>query len=324
MPCILLTNHYSKKVLSIIEKKIPDQFTFISLKKADKNELIKRVSSADYLLASGRVPIDRDVLNAANNLKMIQRTGVGLDSLDLQAIKEKNIPVYVNQGVNSQSVAEHTILLMLATLRRLPSINLMTKKGVWQRQDEGVLNFELFGKTVGLIGMGNIGRAVAHILRNFHVKILYYDLMQAPKDIEKELSITFAPFDMLIQQADILSLHCPLTPWTKGIIGKEQLASMKKGSIIINTARGGLIDEEALIKNLESGHLASAGLDVFNEEPLPKTSPLLKMDNVILTPHIGGITYDSFSAMMTEALTNITLFEEGRMDLIKDKRLNIC
>lgn len=323
MPVILLTNHYDGKPLRIIKEALPSGFNLVCLHKAEKNELLSKAGQAEYLLASGRIPIDRDVLEAASKLKMIQRTGVGLDSLDLDGIKERNIPIYVNQGINSRSVAEHTILLMLATLRRLPVVNANVKNGRWEKQKQGVENYELYGKTVGLIGMGNIGRAVAKMLGVFGAKVLYYDPLQLADDVENALGIRYTPLVELMQQVDIVSLHCPLTAQTLKLIGKEQLALMKNGAIVINTARGGLIDEEALIQCLQSGQVATAGLDVYNEEPLAKNNPLLMLDNVILTPHIGGITYDSFHAMMIEAMNNMRLFEEGKLEQIANKRWKI-
>lgn len=321
MPCVLLTNYYNEKALSILQKTLPEGFSLESLNKASTTELVEKAALADYLLVSGRLRIDEDVLAAANKLKMIQRMGVGLDTLDLGEIDRRGIPVYVNQGVNARSVAEHTILLMLASLRRLTVVNNEVKNGVWERQSQGLRNFELFGKTVGLIGMGNIGRIVASLLRPFGARVQYYEPLSCSRDVEDQLSVTYAPLASVIEQADILSLHCPLTPQTRSIIGERQLASMKRGSIIINTARGGLIDEKSLIEALITGQVVFAGLDVFSEEPLQDTNPLHGMENVILTPHISGITYDSFMAMVQEGVNNIKLFDSGELALIENKRL---
>ena len=323
MPVILLTNHYTKLPLKIIEKSVPPGFQLISLKRMAKEELVERAKEADYLLASGRLAIDREVLDATTNLKMIQRTGVGLDSLDLSTIRSRGIPIYVNSGINARSVAEHTMLLILAALRRLPLVNSDVKNGKWQKQEQGVQTHELCGKTVGLVGMGNIGSIVAKLLQSFKANVIYYDRLRLSIDVETELGIEYAPLEELIARVDILSLHCPLSSETKGLIGERELTSMKSGVVIVNTARGQLVDEKALVHHLRIGRIGAAALDVFEVEPLPQTSHLLRMDNVILTPHIGGITYDSFHSMMTEAMSNIRLFEEGKVELLESRRLKI-
>jgi len=321
MPVILLTNHYNEIPLSILKGAVPEGFELITLDKANKEELVKKAGEADYFLGSGRLPIDREVIEAATKLKMIQRTGVGADSFDMKVLNEKNIPVYVNPGVNAVSVAEHALMLILAVLRRVAVVNGNVKKGIWAKQDTGVQGRELYGKTVGMIGMGNIGRNAAKMLRGFEVKIVYYDMYRLKEEQEKELGITYAPLAEVLKQADILSLHCPLTPETKGIINAQTIASMKKGAVIINTARGGLIVETDLISALQSGQIKAAGLDVFAEEPPAKDNPLFSLDNVTLTPHVGGLTYEAFRSMMAEAMHNMKLFEEGKADELESKRL---
>lgn len=323
MPVILLTNCYSKEKLNIVKNLIPSNFNFLSLSKPSKNDLIEKASTADYFLVSGRVPVDEDVLVVANKLKMIQRTGVGIDSLDMDTLRNRGIPVYVNLGINSASVAEHTLMLILSTLRQLPKLNSSVKEGKWLKQELGIQCNELKGKTVGLIGIGNIGLKVAKMLKVFSARVLYFDPMRLDLQEEKKLNITYLPFSDILKEVDILSLHCPLSSKTKGMIANNEISTLKPGSIIINTSRGGLIDEQALIEALKSGHLKGAGLDVFEKEPLSSNNPLLKMDNVILTPHVGGVTYEAFKKMIQEALQNIMLFEEGRIGVLEDKKLKI-
>ena len=321
MPVILLTNKYSKKVLNVVRNELPKRFDFISLDKLNKDELLEKASLADYFLASGRLSIDKEIIEAARKLKMIQRTGVGTDTLDLDTLKSKNIPVYVNTGVNSFSVAEHTILLMLSVLRRLHIVDTGLKAGIWQKNDIGIENRSLNNKTIGLIGLGNIGKHVAKILEPFGGEISYFDLNRLNKKEEQKLNIKYFEFENILKQADILSLHCPLTNKTKGLIGKKELSIMKSGSYIINTARGALINEEALVAAMQSGHIRGAGLDVFCEEPLEKGNPLLSLNNIVLTPHIGGLTLETFSKMVRDAFNNIRLFDIGRYDLIDNKKL---
>ncbi|MGN0182434.1 MAG: 2-hydroxyacid dehydrogenase [Candidatus Ornithomonoglobus sp.] len=322
MKTILLTNHYSGEPLRIIKSAVPDGFELLVLDEAKQETLIANAGAADYFLASGRLKINRDVLEKAQKLKMLQRTGVGLDSLDLAMIKEKNIPVYVNQGVNADSVAEHSVMLMLASLKRLPQVDEKTKSGVWSKQAQGVRNHELRGRTVGLIGMGNIGRRTAKMLQGFDVHILYYDAYPAEKTAEEELRLTRVELDELLIRSDIVSLHCPLLDGTRHIINSESIKLMKDGAVIVNTARGPLIDEDALVQALKRGKLAYAGLDVYEKEP-PEDSELFKLENVITTPHIGGITYDSFYRMMRDAMRNIKLFDERKLEEIEQYKLNI-
>lgn len=321
MSVILLTNKYSEKVLQVVHKELPEGFDFLSLDGANKSELLEKAPLADYFLASGRVSIDREIIESATKLKMIQRTGVGTDTIDLALLKAKKIPVYVNSGINSFSVAEHTILLMLAVLRRLTMADSNVKTGKWGKNDVGIECHSLNGKTVGVIGIGNIGKEVTKILRPFNVKVLYNDSNRLSEIEEAALNIQYSTLDALLKQVDILSLHCPLTQQTKGFIGLNEIKSMKTGSIIINTARGPLIDEGALVEALKSGHLKGAGLDVFEKEPPNPNNPLIKLDNVILTPHVGGLTLETFSKMMRDAFENIRLFEMGRLDLIENKKL---
>lgn len=320
MKKILLTNHYKGEPLDIIKAAVPNGFELEVLAAADQAELIEKAGAADYFIASGRLKINSDVLANADKLKMIQRTGVGLDSLDLKAIKAKDIPVYVNSGVNADSVAEHTMMLILASLKKLPQVDKTTKDGIWKKQAQGVKNRELKGMTVGLIGMGNIGRRVAKMLGGFDVDIIYYDAYPAGETVEEELKLKRVGLDELLHDSDIVSLHCPLFDGTRHIINSDSIRKMKDGAVIVNTARGGLIDEAALTVALKSGKLGYAGLDVYEHEP-PGESELFGLDNVITTPHIGGITYDSFYRMMSGAMRNIRLFDEGRLDEIEQYKI---
>ena len=293
------------------------KFEIIVLDNIDQQQLEAHIPEADYLLVSGRQPITKELLKKANNLKMIQRTGVGLDSLDLDYIKNSGVPLYVNQGINSQSVAEHALLLILASLRRITNADKNTKQGIWNKQSFGITTHELHGKFIGLIGMGNIAKKLAKMLSGFEVKIGYYDIKRLPVYEEKELNLQYCKLDLLLKVSDIVSLHCPLTNETKHIIDKTAISKMKTGSILINTARGGLINTNDLIEALESNIVSFAALDVHEEEPLPKGSPIANLENVILTPHIGGVTYEAFSKMINDAIRNIELFEKGHLKEIE-------
>lgn len=316
---ILLTNHYEGKPAEIIKSAVPDGFELEMLESVSQQELEGKVKEADYLLVSGRLKINRTVLENATNIKMIQRTGVGLDSMDLEYIRNHDIPFYVNKGVNAQSVAEHTILLMLASLRNLVEINENTKRGIWKKQAQGVCTHELCGKTVGLIGMGAIGRKVAGMLKAFGAEVLYNDVSKMKQEDENTLGIKFSTREEIIEKSDVISLHCPLTDDTRHMINDMAVNKMKNGVILINTARGGLIDEAALINGIKNGKIAGAGIDVYEKEPVDN-SEVLNLQNVITTPHIGGVTYDSFYQMMYQAMRNIEMFDKGQLQEIEQSR----
>lgn len=316
---ILLTNHYEGKPAEIIKSAVPDGFELEMLESVSQQELEGKVKEADYLLVSGRLKINRTVLGNAQNIKMIQRTGVGLDSIDLEYIRNHDVPFYVNKGVNAQSVAEHTILLMLASLRNLVEINENTKRGIWKKQAQGVCTHELCGKTVGLIGMGAIGRKVAGMLKAFGAEVLYNDVSKMKQEDENALGIKFSTREEIIEKSDIISLHCPLTDDTRHMINDRAVNKMKNGVILINTARGGLIDEAALINGIKNGKIAGAGIDVYEKEPVDN-SEVLNLQNVITTPHIGGVTYDSFYQMMYQAMRNIEMFDKGQLQEIEQGR----
>ena len=322
MPKILHTARYTGTPWEILKSVVPEGFTVETLEELSYECLLRQAVDADYLLVSGRLPIDEGVLSVAKHLKMIQRTGVGVEMLDMDAIKKHNIPIYVNAGVNARSVAEHTIALMLACMKRLPQINADTHNSVWKKQQQGLTTHELYGKTVALVGMGNIGRSVAAMLQPFGVKILYTDVFRQSADVENQIELTYCEsFEAMLPEADILSFHCPLTPENIEILNRRTIAFMKPGAIVVNTARGKLINPNDLYEALESGHVRNAALDTHYDEPINEGYKLAELDNVILTPHIGGLSYEAFQSMMAGAVENIMAFEEGRSKEIETKRL---
>ena len=322
MPKILHTARYTGIPWEILKSVVPDGFMVETLDELNYDCLIHQAIDADYLLVSGRLPIDEGVLSAAMRLKMIQRTGVGTEMLDIDAIRKHDIPVYVNAGVNARSVAEHTLALMLACLKRLPQINQQTHQGVWKKQQVGVTTRELKGKTVALVGMGNIGRLVAGMLQPFGAKVIYTDVVRQNEETENHLGLAYYDsFEAMLPISDILSFHCPLTPENNEILNSRTFAMMKQGAIVVNTARGKLINPDELYEALKSGLLSSAALDTHYEEPIKDDYRLVELDNVILTPHIGGLSYETFHSMMNDAVANIVSFEQGNIEKIEDKRL---
>jgi phosphoglycerate dehydrogenase-like enzyme len=321
-PKILHTACYSGIPWEILKSVVPERFEVKTLDVLDYDCLVQEAVDANYLLVSGRLPIDEGVLSAAKHLKMIQRTGVGTEMLDVEAIKAHSIPVYVNAGVNAQSVAEHTLTLILACLKRLPQINQQTRQGIWKKQQTGVTTRELKSKTVALVGMGNIGRLVTQMLQVFGAKIIYTDVVRQPAETEKRLGLTFYDsFESMLPLTDVLSFHCPLVKENTEILNKRTLDMMKEGAIVVNTARGKLVNPEDLYVALKSGNLSAAALDTHYEEPIKEGYKLAELENVILTPHIGGLSYEAFHQMMADAVENIVAYEEGRMADIGSKRL---
>jgi D-3-phosphoglycerate dehydrogenase / 2-oxoglutarate reductase len=321
LPTVLLTNRYAPELQELIRMEAPAGFEIIALEHPSHADIVARAADADYMLVGGRIPIDSAVLNAATRLRMLQRTGVGLDAIDPEAIANRGIPVYVNPGVNAQSAAEHTLMLMLAVLRRLPAVHRSLREGGWKRHELGIRNRDLGGCRVGLIGLGHIGKRVARLLQPFGVALSYYKPKRLGEQDEQALGLTFQPLDVLIVQSEVVSLHCPLTPDTRHLLNGERIGSMRPGAVLINTARGALVDEPALIDALRGGHLGGAGLDVFAHEPLASDNPLRTMDNVVLSPHISGITRRSFQEMMRRAFRNIAAFDAGEFEAISPMRL---
>ena len=321
-PLILHTARYTGVPWEILKSVVLEGFEVRTLDELSYGCLVCEAVNADYLLVSGRLPIDEGVLSAAKHLKMIQRTGVGTEMLNVEAIKQHGIPVYVNAGVNAWSVAEHTLTLILASLKRLPQINIQTHEGVWKKQQVGVTTRELNGKTVALVGMGNIGRLVAQMLQAFGAKIIYTDVVRQSAETEQRLGLTYYDrFEAMLPKTDVLSFHCPLVKENTEILNQRTMAMMKKGAIVVNTARGKLINPDDLYEALKSGHLSAAALDTHYEEPIREGYKLAELDNVILTPHIGGLSYEAFHQMMADAIENIVAFEEGRLAEIESKRL---
>lgn len=321
MPVILLTNRYGREPYDVIRRIAPSGFTLKMPETGEREALLRAVREADYLLAGGRARIDRELLARSPHLKMVQRTGVGTDTLDLKALCERRIPVYVNQGVNAVSVAEHTVMLTLAVLRRVAEVDAELRTGIWRKQENGVRNRELYGKTVGLVGMGHVGQRTAKILSGFDVRLLYCSRHRKSAGLEQRLGLTWRPYEELLQESDVLVFLCALDEETRGMLGAAQIAQMREGSIVVNTARGPLIDGEALAEALRSGKLAGAGLDVFEKEPLQADNPFFQMKNVVLSPHIAGITKEAFQRMIQGAMENIALFEEGNWEKLEHARL---
>jgi phosphoglycerate dehydrogenase-like enzyme len=267
------------------------------------------LETADFLLV---VSADGAVIGRAPKLRMVQKWGIGVDKIDLAAAERNGIYVAITAGANAATVAEQTVLLILAVLRRLPLADRAMHEGRWITAEIRPQARKLLNKTVGIVGLGNVGRGVARRLQGFGTRILYHDILGPFKDVEKELSVTPVAMDQLLAESDIVTLHVPGGSTNRHLIDKAAIAKMKRGAVLINTARGDLVDEAALVDALTSGQLSGAGLDTFDPEPLPAGSRLVEFSNVVMTPHAAGSVMDNIEPMASHAFRNMLLLLQGK------------
>ncbi len=273
----------------------------------DPDDFAEIVADAPYIVTRGlRFPAS--VLKQARAVRLIHQWGTGTNGIPLAEARARGIVVARSPGVNAPTVADMTIGLMLATLRRIPQVHAAMRTGQWEMKDLWQHAFDLSSATVGLIGLGAIGQQVAVRLQGFGCEILY----TKPSGPVAGSSLRFADMDALLAESDVISLHLPLTADTHHLIGPDRLAMMKAGSVLINTSRGALVDEKALIVALENAHLGGAGLDVFEKEPIAADNPLLTFDNVVTLPHVSGQTQDNLVRMVSHWAANITAFDQGQ------------
>jgi D-3-phosphoglycerate dehydrogenase / 2-oxoglutarate reductase len=272
---------------------------------ADPAVLTKHLQGIDAVLASVD-PFNRDVLSASR-LRVVARMGVGYDSVDVPAATERGVVVTITPGTNEHSVAEQAIALITGVFRGLPGRIDEVRTGKWLRRAMP----RLAGRTIGLLGLGRIGKALVSRAQGLGLEVIAYD-PYPDRAFAARHGVDLCGFDELLSRADIVSLHLPSTPETANIINAGALRRMKRGSVLINTARGTLVDEGALVESLRGGHLLGAGLDVFQVEPLPTDSPLLQFPNVLVSPHTGGLDEQSLEAMGTLAAQCVVDLYQGR------------
>lgn len=267
-------------------------------------DVVRGATGAEAVLVRiGRV--DKAVMDVCPNLKIISVHGVGFDRVDVDEATRRGVLVTYTPGANAQSVAELTVGLMITALRKLHLITERMRVGGWDEARVYGTGNEVYGKVIGLIGVGNIGGRVARIVRAMEVaEVLAYD-PYVSESRAKELGVRLVDLDTLLRQSDIISIHAPLTKETYHLINEDRLKIMKPSAIIVNTARGGLIDTEALYKALKDGWIAGAALDVTDPEPLPKGHPLYELPNVVITPHIGGSTYECWRRVSLTAAEEV-------------------
>ena len=275
----------------IMRQTMSDDMKLVTLASNDPSELFSKLGQADFVIA---INLDAEMIERAPKLKLIQLAGVGFDGIDIPAATRRKVPVAQTVEGTIIGVAEHTILLILALYKRLLEADASLRRGEWLVWQLRPTSYTLSGKTVGIIGLGKIGREVAARCRAFGARVCYTDVARADQGVERELDARFMLRDELLSVVDIVTLHAPLTPETRQSFGEREFRRMKQSAIFINTSRGRLVDEAALIRALEGGEIAGAGLDVFETEPMTDPeNPLLRMENTVLTPHIATGTRDS-------------------------------
>ncbi len=254
-----------------------------------RDELLKSIGGYDGLVVRSRTKVDSEVIEKASNLRLIARPGTGLDNIDVKTAEIHGITVLNSPESLVEAVSEHVVLLMLALLRRLTVADSTLKAGKWAK--ESLLGSELKGKALGVIGLGRIGRRVGEIAKSFGMEIIGYDVVQIPQEILTALGCRLVSLEALLAESDLVTIHIPLTSETWHLLDSRRLSLMKKTACLINTSRGGVVDEKDLVAALKAGRLGGAALDVFETEP--PSGEILTAPNVVLTPHIGGQTMEA-------------------------------
>lgn len=274
-----------------------------------------KMRSADaVLLAPGR-HLSEAVFESASRVRLMQLWSSGYDKFNIAAARKYGIPVANNGGANAVSVAEHALLLMLAVNKRLPDSHARTVEGRWAGNRHGTDMFLLHDKTLGIVGFGNIGRAVAERAAAFGMRILYSDPRRAPEDVERRVGARRCGLNELLSSSDVVSLHLHLNASTRGMIGQRELDLMKRSAVLINVSRAQLVDTRALTESLRLGTIRGAGLDVYDDEPTRPGEPLLQHPYVVATPHMAGSTYDAYVAALGNCLRNFRRVRDGRKPL---------
>ncbi|HEY3066880.1 MAG TPA: D-glycerate dehydrogenase [Methylomirabilota bacterium] len=308
---ILVSRGLSEQALALIPRDIAVDLNGheVALSKA---ELIARLGGKQGLICQITDAIDDEVLAAAPELKVVSNIAVGYNNIDLAAARRRGVVVTNTPDVLTETTADFAWALLMATARRVVEADAYARAGRWQRWQWDLLwGLDVHGKTLGILGFGRIGRAVARRALGFDMRVLYHDAVRPGADVERELRATYADVDTVLREADFVTLHTPLLPETRHLIGERALRLMKKSAVLINAARGPIVDEAALVRALSERWIAAAGLDVFEEEP--KIHPgLLPLQNVVLAPHIASASLETRVAMATLAVRNCLAVLDGK------------
>ena len=283
----------------------------IDLMLVKEGEVMGAIPDAKYMVCYPHIPMSDAFYKSAPNMRLVQLLSAGYDNVDLEAARRATVPVCNNGGANAISVAEHAIMLMLTVARRVIWQHGNVSQGRWRGNGPAPRMYEVYDKTLGIIGLGTIGKKVARMAKGLGMRIQYYDILRLTEDQEDSLGVKFRLLRELLRTSDVVSLNVPLNASTRHMIGAGELALMKPQAILVNTCRGPVVDEKALYTHLAAGKIFGAGLDVFDQEPPPADNPLLKLDNVVLTAHFAGPTWDNHVARFRNAFDNIERVERG-------------
>jgi phosphoglycerate dehydrogenase-like enzyme len=306
----------SEAAWAIGESLRPKQFD-IEILSTDPDERARQLAEADFLMGFLRgMPLGPDDYPQLKKVKLIQVLSAGYDGIDLERLRQSGIPLANNGGANSYAVSEHAILLMLAVYRRLPALDRLVRSGQWKSSRTGEeQEHELAGKTVGIIGAGMIGKTIARRLSGFEVNLIYYDPVRLSAADEAKLKMTYRPLEDLYREADVVSLHAPNNASTRRMINARSLKMMKRDAILINTARGELVDEADLYQALKDGTIWAAGIDAFDKEPPDPKNPQFTLPNIVLSPHAAGPTWESWPKRFGNSYANIERVARGEAPL---------
>jgi D-3-phosphoglycerate dehydrogenase / 2-oxoglutarate reductase len=317
---ILVTESMSEPGRALLNARDDIEFVeFPNMISAVDFEAMLRAQAPVHGVALGGTSFGETELNASVGMKVVTRIGVGYDAVDVPALSRRKVPLMVAGTANSPSVAECALFMMLTLAKRAAEMDALVKNGTWP-QRLGKLPYDLFGKSVLIIGFGRIGTRTAKRCQAMEMQVLVYDPYKAASDIKAGGCEPIAELEAGLLRADFVSIHCPKTPETIGLINAARLRLMKPAAYLINTARGGIVDEKALYDALTSGKLAGAGLDVFEQEPPPVTNPLFSLPNVITAPHVAGVTREAVDRMSEQTARNILSVLDG--DPIRQNVIN--
>jgi D-3-phosphoglycerate dehydrogenase len=303
-PTVISGTRHLEKLKELGEVKV------YTTKPQSTEEIVRRIKDADIVInLRAYCKFPAEVLKTAEKLKMISVWGTGTDNIDLDAVKELGITVTTTPDTATESVAEHALALMLAAARKIPQTDRQVKDGKWIRG----LTTQLYGKTVGVIGTGVIGSHFAKLAKGIGMNVIAWTFNPSDEKAN-DIGLKYVPLEQLLRESDVVSIHLRLSDQTEGLIGKNEIAKMKPTAFIINTARGRILDSEALVEALKEGKIAGGGLDVFKKEPIDPDDPILDLDNIVLTPHSAGQTPEVVDKGLNMAVENIADFLSGRLN----------
>ena len=308
---VFITRRIAEKALALLENEV--EMEIWEEETPPPYEILQeKIKNCDGLLTLLTDPIDADLIKSASNLKTISQMAVGFDNIDINTATELGIPVGNTPDALTETCADFTFALILSIARRIVESDKEVRQGIWRPWGPDVLVGEdVFNATLGIIGLGRIGQAVARRASGFNMKILYTGRSRHP-EAEKELGATYVDLDTLLQESDFISIHTSLNDETRGMIGEKEFSKMKKNAILINTSRGGVIDSQALYTALKEKRITGAALDVYETEPIPDNTPILELDNLVITPHIASASVKTREKIAIMAAENLLAGLKGK------------